>query len=44
MRKIGCPYETASNGQIAVEKYKAARPQFDYVLMGEYPYISASLA
>ena len=34
MRKIGCRYETATNGLAALEKYKACAGQFDYVLMG----------
>jgi hypothetical protein len=34
MRKIGCSYETASNGLIALEKYMAATQQFNFVLMG----------
>ena len=34
MRKIGCGYETATNGLAALEKYKARAGQFDYVLMG----------
>ncbi|KAE8366021.1 hypothetical protein BDV27DRAFT_171166 [Aspergillus caelatus] len=33
MRKIGCSYETATNGLAALEKYKACAGQFDYVLM-----------
>ncbi|KAE8383816.1 hypothetical protein BDV26DRAFT_1819 [Aspergillus bertholletiae] len=33
MRKIGCSYETASNGLAALEKYKTCAGQFDYVLM-----------
>ncbi|KAE8395082.1 hypothetical protein BDV23DRAFT_179069 [Aspergillus alliaceus] len=33
MRKIGCSYETASNGLAALEKYKACGGRFDYVLM-----------
>lgn len=35
MRKIGCSYETASNGLIALEKYKASKRRFDFVLMGQ---------
>lgn len=34
MRKIGCSYDTASNGLIALEKYKASPRRFDFVLMG----------
>ncbi|OQE17229.1 hypothetical protein PENSTE_c021G07744 [Penicillium steckii] len=33
MRKLGCTYETASNGLIALEKYKSCDRRFDYVLM-----------
>ncbi|KNG91479.1 sensor histidine kinase/response regulator [Aspergillus nomiae NRRL 13137] len=33
MRKIGCSYETATNGLAALEKYKACAGRFDYVLM-----------
>ncbi|KAJ5689706.1 hypothetical protein N7462_004098 [Penicillium macrosclerotiorum] len=33
MRKIGCSYETASNGLIALEKYKASQRPYDFVLM-----------
>ncbi|KAI2790251.1 hypothetical protein POX_d05759 [Penicillium oxalicum] len=33
MRKIGCSYDTASNGLIALEKYKASPRRFDFVLM-----------
>lgn len=36
MRKIGCTYETATNGLVAFEKYKASNHQFDYVLMGKH--------
>ena len=38
MRKIGCNYETASNGLIALEKYMASEKPYDYVLMGTFPY------
>lgn len=34
MRKMGCRYETATNGLAALEKYKECAGQFDYVLMG----------
>jgi hypothetical protein len=34
IRKIGCSYETATNGLIAFEKYIASAQQFDFVLMG----------
>lgn len=34
MRKIGSSYETASNGLIAVEKYKKSSRRFDFILMG----------
>ncbi|KKK23497.1 hypothetical protein AOCH_002337 [Aspergillus ochraceoroseus] len=33
MRKIGCSYETASNGLVALEKYRNSFRKFDYVLM-----------
>ncbi|KAJ5684717.1 uncharacterized protein N7477_001062 [Penicillium maclennaniae] len=33
IRKIGCSYETASNGLIALEKYMASSQQFNFVLM-----------
>ncbi|KAJ5122544.1 uncharacterized protein N7443_002646 [Penicillium atrosanguineum] len=33
MRKIGCQYETASNGQIGLEKYKSANRQYNFILM-----------
>jgi CheY-like chemotaxis protein len=33
MRKIGCHYETASNGQIALEKYTSANQPYNFVLM-----------
>lgn len=35
IRKIGCTYETATNGLIALEKYMASSQQFNFVLMGE---------
>jgi CheY-like chemotaxis protein len=34
MRRIGCSYETANNGLVALEKYQQAQRQFNYVLMG----------
>ena len=34
MRKIGSTYESATDGQIAVEKYQQSQRRFDYVLMG----------
>ena len=34
MRKVGCTYDTATNGLIALEKYKASAQRFDFVLMG----------
>lgn len=34
MRKIGCSYDTASNGLIALEKYTSSSRKFDFVLMG----------
>ncbi|KAJ5113072.1 hypothetical protein N7456_001606 [Penicillium angulare] len=33
MRKIGCTYDTASNGLIALEKYMASDKRYDFVLM-----------
>ncbi|KAJ5131809.1 hypothetical protein N7448_005967 [Penicillium atrosanguineum] len=33
IRKIGCSYETATNGLIALEKYMASSQQFNFVLM-----------
>ncbi|RAH43541.1 uncharacterized protein BO95DRAFT_207953 [Aspergillus brunneoviolaceus CBS 621.78] len=33
MRKIGCSYETATDGLIALEKFKASTKHFDYILM-----------
>ncbi|RAL14088.1 sensor histidine kinase/response regulator [Aspergillus homomorphus CBS 101889] len=33
MRKIGCSYETATDGLIALEKFKASPKRFDYILM-----------
>ncbi|PYI11087.1 sensor histidine kinase/response regulator [Aspergillus sclerotiicarbonarius CBS 121057] len=33
LRKIGCAYETASNGLAAFEKYKGSARPFDYILM-----------
>lgn len=33
VRKVGCTYDTASNGLIALEKYKESDRQYDYVLM-----------
>ncbi|KAF9890471.1 hypothetical protein FE257_005876 [Aspergillus nanangensis] len=33
MRRIRCSYETATNGQIALDKYKERDGKFDYVLM-----------
>ncbi|KAF4218964.1 hypothetical protein CNMCM6805_004312 [Aspergillus fumigatiaffinis] len=33
MRRIGCSYETANNGLVALEKYQQAQRQFNYVLM-----------
>lgn len=34
MRKLGCSYDTASNGLIALEKYKMSENAYDFVLMG----------
>jgi response regulator RpfG family c-di-GMP phosphodiesterase len=36
MRKIGCSYDTASNGLIALEKYRVSQRRFDFVLMGQF--------
>lgn len=36
MRKIGCQYETASNGLIALEKYRSASRPYNFVLMGKF--------
>ncbi|KAE8370584.1 hypothetical protein BDV27DRAFT_119243 [Aspergillus caelatus] len=33
LRKLGCSYETASDGLIALNKYKDTRRRYDYVLM-----------
>ncbi|EAU32706.1 conserved hypothetical protein [Aspergillus terreus NIH2624] len=33
MRRIGCSYETATNGQMALDKYKERNGEFDYILM-----------
>lgn len=33
-RKLGCSYESATNGLIALETYKTSEKRFDYVLMG----------
>ncbi|KAL4736194.1 hypothetical protein BDV11DRAFT_211391 [Aspergillus similis] len=33
MSKIGCSYDTATNGLAAVEKYRQTQQKFDYVLM-----------
>lgn len=35
MRKIGCHYDTASNGLIALEKYKQSEIAYNFVLMGK---------
>ena len=40
LRKIGCSYETASNGLIALEKYMASSKPYDFVLMGMSPDIA----
>lgn len=42
MRKLGCHYETALNGLVALEKYGHANRQFDFVLMGKFPTYSES--
>ncbi|KAF7161357.1 hypothetical protein CNMCM5623_006971 [Aspergillus felis] len=33
MRRIGCSYETATNGLVALEKYRQSERQFNYILM-----------
>lgn len=33
MRKLKCPYETANNGQEAIDAYRAAQGAFDIVFM-----------
>jgi CheY-like chemotaxis protein len=33
MRKINCSFDTASNGLIALEKYKSSSLPYDFVLM-----------
>ena len=38
IRKLGCSYDSASNGLIALEKYMQSNRRFDFVLMGEYFY------
>lgn len=35
MRKLGTSYESATNGQIAVDKYQQSERRFDYILMGK---------
>jgi len=35
MRKLGTSYETATDGQIAVDKYQQSKRRFDYILMGK---------
>lgn len=35
MRKIGYYYDTASNGLIALEKYKQSKITYNFVLMGK---------
>ncbi|KAJ5295991.1 hypothetical protein PENANT_c001G11481 [Penicillium antarcticum] len=32
-RKLGCTYESAANGLVALDKYKESEKKFDYVLM-----------
>jgi hypothetical protein len=34
MRKIGCTFETASDGLSALQQYKQSDGKFDYILMG----------
>lgn len=43
---MGCSYETASNGLIALNKYKESDKPFTYVLMGEFAshYLQAYLS
>lgn len=36
MRKIGCSYNTATNGLVALEKYINSSQPFDFVLMGMF--------
>ncbi|RLM00050.1 hypothetical protein CFD26_108406 [Aspergillus turcosus] len=33
MRRIGCSYETANNGLVALEKYRQSERRFNYILM-----------
>ncbi|GFF47985.1 signal transduction histidine-protein kinase BarA [Aspergillus udagawae] len=33
MRRIGCSYETANNGLVALEKYQQSEHRFNYILM-----------
>ena len=35
IRKLGCSYDSASNGLIALEKYMQSNRRFDFVLMGK---------
>lgn len=34
MRKLGCTYDMASNGLIALEQVESASRRYDYILMG----------
>lgn len=34
MRKIGCSYDMASDGLVALEKYKESKQPYSFVLMG----------
>jgi CheY-like chemotaxis protein len=34
LRKIGCTFETASDGLSALQQYKETNGKFDYILMG----------
>ncbi|KAH8426363.1 hybrid sensor histidine kinase/response regulator [Aspergillus melleus] len=44
MRKIGCQYDTASNGLIALEKYENSNQRFAFVLMGKPETCSRNLS
>jgi hypothetical protein len=39
MRKISCSFDTASNGLIALERYKSSLYHYDFILMGRFPFI-----
>jgi hypothetical protein len=36
MRKISCSFDTASNGLIALERYKSSLYHYDFILMGTF--------